>query len=139
MSSWPTTSQARPKTRSCSWRYTSSSKSTAGEMSPSCQLTRSRNPLTATMVVTPFGVKASLEAMPPNVNARWKRKVDWLNEQRRSKTTRRGRAWARGRGDGLMDCPKDLRAFIAQMEAQGLLYRYSGPINKETELYPFFR
>src|SRR5262245_45011634 len=65
MSSWPTTSQTRPKTRSASCRYRSSSKCTAGEMSPSFQLARSRNAPTLTMAIyLPQNGTLILDAQP---------------------------------------------------------------------------
>jgi UbiD family decarboxylase len=38
-----------------------------------------------------------------------------------------------------MECPRDLREFLKRLEEKGKLYRFSDPINKDTELYPFFR
>lgn len=38
-----------------------------------------------------------------------------------------------------MECPRDLREFLQRLEERGKLYRFSDPINKDTELYPVFR
>jgi UbiD family decarboxylase len=38
-----------------------------------------------------------------------------------------------------MECPRDLREFLKRLDERGKLYRFSDPINKDTELYPVFR
>ncbi|MPZ14630.1 MAG: hypothetical protein GEU73_09455 [Chloroflexi bacterium] len=38
-----------------------------------------------------------------------------------------------------MDCPRDLREYLERLDERGLVYRFSDPINKDTELYPVFR